>query len=1485
MKKRINKIKKYLEWNEPDQAIAELNYLLKSEQEQSWVPHHLMGIALALKGDHQSSADSLKNAIDRGSDIAETSHMLSVNHYNLGHFEEAEQYGREAVAQKGDFLKAWLNLGSVYRAQAKLEDALRCYQKANQIDPRNAGVAFRIAEIYRDQGDFDKALQMFEITLKIDEDYSRALLEQADVYKKKGRFEEAEECLDRMREKFGENTPLLVSEAELYKSKGDYDRAIELYERLLEKLPESGVIGVNYALCLQEISRFEESEEQYRRAIAAMPESKDPISNYLMGLHYNPENSGEFIFKEHLRLGKKFRSEHGRGRPVPSDRSKDKRLRIGFVSGGFRRHPVGWMIAGALEQLPEKNFELYCYTTSNKFDFVTRRIHENIHKWRSVVGYSSKVIENIFREDELDIIVDLSGHAADNCLQVMANEPAPIILKWVGGLFNTTGIPAFDYLISDWHETPKGSEEFYTEKLVRLPDDYICFTPPAYSAEVGPVPMEETGCVTFGCFNNPTKVNGTVLEKWADIMNRVAGSRLLLKSKQYDTTSFREQIIGHMETHGISKDRVEFQGQTAHDEHLEAYNQVDIALDPWPYSGGLTTCEALYMGVPVITLPGPTFAGRHSATHLHNAGFPEWVTGSWEEYTSRVVELAGNPGALRELRKSLRQRLSESAVCDGKRFGAHLGVAFRKMWEQRVTGWEQNLEEWQDHIAVDPLSDKEIERLTDGPPKTHPIKIEAENNQSDNIQDQSKIKDMQTTAVVNGQRNESKGENKKQPAQGFKLKSGVRISVPDSTELLTPYVLLEQGDWFEPELDFVREFLRPGMRVVDAGAAFGVYALQMADIVGQTGGVYAFEPVSMSREHLRNSKSINGFDQLEIVGRTLGGEVTKAGIKEGKSPEFNTITTGQESTVDVTTLDAWWSFAGQPPVDLVKLDVNGMETDVLTGAGTMLERTSPLMVVSVDQLEGEGEFHELERKLSDIGYRLYEYIPGPGVLADYEAEGGPDPYRLNLIAVPEARRDELKKAGWIFDGGVDTGSIDNRRWKEVLGRMSWTEDLLADWERNVRDGDHQEYVQALNMICEAEVRTTDSDTPSSRSEKGALLLGAAQKLIVLFNEGKAGIPAALTYIRLMNLLGKRAQAVEMVKEVMEAVNSEGMAACELPFLLPLQEQDETAIRTDFQKWLTVRLVEAWILLKDLSTYFSGPRERQMLQAMEGNPEAMDRVERMIAIQKGKHTDQKSLGNGRDSRNEKLPETAKTNGLVLDTPSEVVTVKVNLDESGSQSFNISIPQSEIFRIRNIFEQHEYALPGGLKIRDDAVIVDIGANIGVFALYASRWAKNCSIYCFEPNPQVQPLLEMNTAVLEGVKRFHTALGKQDGELQLHQNPHNTGATSTTITYPGAKTVKVPVKHAGKVITGLELDKIDVLKIDTEGAEIPILEALNGFLPNIHIIMAEYHSEEDRRAIDSLLTGFKLYSNKVEGLQGIGTVKYINQDYLKALLDKKV
>ncbi len=1205
----------------PNRALKLLTPLIQDEL-TPWQAYHLYGMAMLKKRDFSKAFDYLKRAIYSGSEEHGTYHGLAVAAYNLKKFEEAETFAEKSVEIKNDHFGSWMILGDSRRELRKLNESLLSYQKCNQIDPKSVDVAYKIAQIYRDQGFGGKALEMFDIAIQMNRTHLGAINEKAKILTSQRRYEEALETIESGLNHEPDNIVLQSTCAELKKEMGEYTQALSIYEDILKKHPEYGGIRVNYANILQDLGRFDEAEENYLQANKDFPALMESFSNYLFVQHYNPAKSREEIFEAHKKWDSIYAPENP-VRPKPKNIDKAKKLRVGLISGGFRKHPVGWMITPGLEKLNQNGFELYFYSNFNQVDEITKKLHAVSSKWHMISGLDDEQLNQLIRNDNIDILIDLSGHAAESRLRSVAMEPAPVIVKWVGGLINTTGLKAIDFLISDSIETPNGVEPFYLEKLIRMPDDYICFNAPEYAPEVSESPFKSNGYITFGCFNNPTKVNEEILKYWAEIMAKVSDSRLLLKSKQYGNNVYVDRIRSMMAKYGIEAERLIFEGLSPHTELLDTYNRVDIALDPWPYSGGLTTCEALWMGVPVITRPGDTFAGRHSATHLHNAGCSEWIANNFKEYISKAVELANDDKELAKVRSELRSRVANSPLCDSERFAKHLGKALRTAWIQRVEGYENGIGSsgWSDHINVESevkKSKSQISRL-----KPH----------------QQVMQNGSVNKIHRGKEPRRFGTHDMDRTHGdvemdiwkIETKDEVVICTPPDLKILTPYVLLEKYDWYDKELQFVRDFIKPGMNVTDVGAGFGVYTLPMAKTVGPNGKVFAFEPGSVCRKYLKMSIMENGFENTAIFDKAISKTTSEQLWLTTKTPELDKIDESGNQKISTVNLDTWWEYDGRPEMDLLKIDTNGHDLEVIEGAKKLIENENPVLLISTAGVD----LNLLTKSLSDQGYNLFEYISDLGILVESDLKSGIDPYSLNILAVHESQLDSFKKAGWIYDETVNHQTTGSDLWKTELANLPWTHEKMSIWENQGEDKKYQQYFQALNYLVQAEkIDVFDSDLKNPGSQKAVLMFSAAQILIELYNQGVNSTSVVFTLVRALNALGKRGQAVDVMQKLIETTKfgQENMNM-DLPFMLPLYQQDRAPVKTDFSKWLMVRTIEAWIQLKDITTYLSGLQEQKLIEVLDGNPEVVLGIKPQISSgnlsQSGVFTDtQKTTSNGK-----------------------------------------------------------------------------------------------------------------------------------------------------------------------------------------------------------------------------------------------------------------
>jgi predicted O-linked N-acetylglucosamine transferase (SPINDLY family) len=367
--------------------------------------------------------------------------------------------------------------------------------------------------------------------------------------------------------------------------------------------------------------------------------------------------------------------------PLTNDADADRPLVVGLLSGSFQIHPVGWLTVAGIENLDRGQFRVICLAESTAQDPIARRFRIACTEWVEVDCMTDAVLLEAARARDIDILIDLGGYGHGSRMPACANRLAPVQIKWVGSQSHSSGLAEMDWFLTDRWETPGGFEPFYSEKLLRLPDGYVCYSPPPNAPDVVALPALANGFVTFGCFNNLAKITPRVIETWAAILHRVPTARLVLKTHQFSDLPTADRLLAAFAAFGTASDRIELRGSSGHRAFMAQYGHIDIVLDPFPYSGGLTTCEALWMGVPTITIPGEIFASRHSASHLSNAGLADWVTGSVEEYIEMAVARASELTALARLRAGLREQVRLSPLCDAPRFGRNLGIALRHTWQ------------------------------------------------------------------------------------------------------------------------------------------------------------------------------------------------------------------------------------------------------------------------------------------------------------------------------------------------------------------------------------------------------------------------------------------------------------------------------------------------------------------------------------------------------------------------------------------------------------------------------------------------------------------------------------------------------------------------------------------------------------------------------------------------------------------------------------
>jgi predicted O-linked N-acetylglucosamine transferase (SPINDLY family) len=462
---------------------------------------------------------------------------------------------------------------------------------------------------------------------------------------------------------------------------GKMDDAVASYQKVIAINPTNAGAHNNLGLTLQRLGRFSEAATSLHESAAIKPGDAKTLSNIANLEQYRPNVTLEKLEFIHARWEKQIGAplqKVWRGHANIID--PERRLRIGFVSPDLYSHPVGYFIIGLMKNRMEIAVEFVSYSDS-KPDNLTELIMELSNEWTDTRGMSDEDLTEHIRLDRIDILIDLAGHTANNRLLVFARKPAPIQVTWAGYV-GSTGLSAMDYLIADYRHAPEGVESYYAERIIRLPFGYICYESPAYAPDVESLPFERNGFITFCGFHNPTKVNDDIIMAWAKILNAVPNSKLVLKYHRMNANGIHNRISDQFRLRGIESSRLILEGKSQHVELLARYNDIDIALDTFPYSGGLTTCEAVWMGVPVITVPGETFASRHSLSHLTNIGVPELVADDVADYVAKAVELANDIPRLSVYRSGLRDQMANSPLCDGVKFARDFTSAMRDIWRE-----------------------------------------------------------------------------------------------------------------------------------------------------------------------------------------------------------------------------------------------------------------------------------------------------------------------------------------------------------------------------------------------------------------------------------------------------------------------------------------------------------------------------------------------------------------------------------------------------------------------------------------------------------------------------------------------------------------------------------------------------------------------------------------------------------------------------------
>lgn len=540
-------------------------------------------------------------------------------------------------------------------------------------------------------GDKDEAVRLSREAMSRGGDSVLAVVaHHADILESHGLHEEALEVLESKAAQWSDQPKLIRIRAQALRGLHRRAEARDLLEGHIAAgvdFPSSQLNDL--AMLLFDLGDKQGGMEYIRKALEKDPQYNVLWSNLLMLAHYRPDMSLAEIDDIYREWREACIDHLPRNTEFQRDATPDRPLRIGFVSNGFLSHPAGWMSITGMRFLSDYfDHELFLYSIREgpSTDPVASRFREIATRYTNIAGWSHQEVHDRLLEDELDLLVEMAGHSERNVLPAVARRVAPVQIKWVGGLFDTSALPTMDYLLTDAVETPPGSEYRYTEQFIRLPGGYVSYTGPTNFPDVNQLPALQGEPFTFGCLNNFHKFNETVAELWSSILTAVPDSRLLLKDRQLSDPGIRQWALELFAHFGIDSDRLILEGGSPHRQLLETYNRIDVALDPWPYTGGLTTVEALMMGVPVITCPSETFAGRHAASHLQNVGLGDFIARDFSQYRALAISCSREKEAINQLRQSLRSMVRKAPLSQYLQFSTNLDTAFRTAWGRWCRG-------------------------------------------------------------------------------------------------------------------------------------------------------------------------------------------------------------------------------------------------------------------------------------------------------------------------------------------------------------------------------------------------------------------------------------------------------------------------------------------------------------------------------------------------------------------------------------------------------------------------------------------------------------------------------------------------------------------------------------------------------------------------------------------------------------------------------
>ncbi len=584
----------------------------------------------------------------------------------------------QAKDRSGQFLAQ----AKTARDQGRLDQAESFLAQAEKANPGDPALLAERAQLLFARGRYPEAFQQIRQAIAARPNQPEDYLLLGNIFRESGHSDEARDCFGACLELSPGMVSAMLCLGNLARDQRKTRDARQWYERALQAKPGDPNVQSNLANVLCDLGQTAEAIRLLETSLRTRPDAL-AHSNLLLTLHYDSQITPEHIAREQRRWAGLYAKGISQ-LPLPSDRSSLRRLRLGFVSADFKQHPVGRMMEVLWRHLDRKDFEVVAYDAGSRKDALGDKLRTLADRWQSLQGLDDAAAAALIRRDGVDVLCDLSGHTAGNRLLVFAHKPAPVQMTWFG-YPNSTGLDTVDWRLTDDLADPPGSSESnYTEKLLRLPGAPWVYRAPQESLPVRALPHTRGQPFTFGCLNNPAKSSEASLAAWMAILRRCPGARLLLLTRQDD--EYQQQLRQRFAQQGVAESQLVLVPPGTPAQFYEYHYQVDLLLDPFPYNGAVTTCDALWMGVPVLTVAGASYVSRQGLCVLSKLGLPEWIATTPKDYVDRAVQLAHEPGALAAASSRLRARLERSCFMDYPRFASEFTEAVRRAWQDGAGG-------------------------------------------------------------------------------------------------------------------------------------------------------------------------------------------------------------------------------------------------------------------------------------------------------------------------------------------------------------------------------------------------------------------------------------------------------------------------------------------------------------------------------------------------------------------------------------------------------------------------------------------------------------------------------------------------------------------------------------------------------------------------------------------------------------------------------